>query len=150
MTNVTSPDKRGAGGILPSAFHKKTLMSFTLGNEKAPVSNASSDTESDSQYDKETKNVLPRLRQARSMTDSPRANLRHSAMPLQVQIPIALKNVQHGARETPPRAHTSTFGSLSPVMPSPQEKARKGRQKTQVTVATATRSLRSHNTQCLT
>ena len=71
MTNVTSPDKRGAGGILPSAFHKKTLMSFTLGNEKAPVSNASSDTESDSQYDKETENVLPRLRQARSSTDSP-------------------------------------------------------------------------------
>ena len=150
MTNITSPDKRGAGGILPSAFHKKTLISSTLGNEKAPVSNASLDTESDSQYDKETENILPRLHQARSTTDSPQANLRHSAMPLQVQVPIMLKNVQHGAQETPPRAHTSTFGSLSPVMPSPEEKAKKGCQKTQVTVTNATRSLCSHNTQRLT
>ena len=115
MTNVTSPDKRGAGGILPSAFHKKTLISFTLGNEKALVSNASSDTESDSQYDKETENVLPQLHQARSTTDSPQANLRHSAMPLQVQVPIVLKNVQHNPSPTDLYSSSSMTTTARPI-----------------------------------
>jgi len=154
VPHVTSPDKHGAGGILPSAFCKWTLISSTLGHDKAPRSSSSdSDTEPDSQYDKETENIQLCIRQARSTANSPQANSCNSVMPLQVQVPIVLKTVQHSTQETvctPPRTHASTFGSLSPVTLSPQEKAKKGRQKTQMVTAAAMCSLHSHNTQHLT
>jgi len=97
---------------------------------------SNSNMESDSQYDNVTKHV-----QAPSHSTTPRLNRTgHDGVQGEVR-----QNIHTPQKVT---RSSSTWGSLSPITPTPKGKAKKPREWKSLAVKTTTRTLRSRNTQC--